>query len=81
MYTHVSKCKNDKIKGERKKSKLYGYFEKIIKKIKRMYKLCLRKNDETSLLISHTYFGTNEFITYIIKMRNKEMKFHSLFHW
>jgi hypothetical protein len=25
MHTHVSKCKNDKIKGERKKKKKYGF--------------------------------------------------------
>jgi hypothetical protein len=29
MYTHVSKCKNDKIKGEKKKRKKRGRMEAV----------------------------------------------------
>jgi hypothetical protein len=28
MYTHVSKCKNNKIKGERKNKIIYYFFKK-----------------------------------------------------
>jgi hypothetical protein len=30
MYTHVSKCKNDKIKGERKNNKILDGFLSIL---------------------------------------------------